>query len=180
MPTYRYAGHAYHYRPRGRSRVRPAAVAAAVAAGLWLAVAHPHHGHASTASLTAARIPAGGSYTPASWATAFLGVLGDPRTPCNLGAIKAWEAAEGGNWADAARANPLNSTMPEPGSSPVNSVGVQSYTSWHQGLQATVATITNGRYPGILSALHAGNNAQAVADAVAQSPWGTSSFGASC
>jgi hypothetical protein len=180
MATYRYAGHVYRYRRYGRSRVHPAAAGVAVAVGLALAVAHPHHGHASAASLTAARIPAGGSYTPQSWAATFLSVLGMPRTPCNLGAIDAWEAAEGGNWANAAAANPLNTTMPAPGSWAVNSVGVRAYPTWREGLAATIQTITNGRYGTILSALHAGNDAQAVADAVTASPWGTGTFGASC
>ena len=34
----------------------------------------------------------------------------------------------------------------------------------------------NGYYGGILDALSRGNDAQAVADAVAASPWGTGSF----
>jgi hypothetical protein len=50
---------------------------------------------------------------------------------------------------------------------------VQSYTSWSEGLTATVATLNSGMYRGILAALSAGNSVQAVENAVASSPWGT-------
>jgi hypothetical protein len=95
-------------------------------------------------------------------------------------AILTWEAAEGGNWNNTAAYNPLNTTMPEPGSAAMNSVGVRAYTSWGQGLRATVDTLNNGNYPGILAALAAGNDAQSVANAVGASPWGTGYFSASC
>jgi hypothetical protein len=55
-------------------------------------------------------------------------------------------------------------------------VGVKAYTSWAQGLRATVITLGNGLYGGILAALRSGNDANAVAGAVAASPWGTGSF----
>jgi hypothetical protein len=67
-----------------------------------------------------------------------------------------------------------------PGSYAINSAGVQHYTSLRQGLQATVITIRNGRYPAIQSALAAGNDARAAADAVMSSPWGTQNFEANC
>lgn len=131
-------------------------------------------------ALSMAAVPAAGSYAPASWASAFLGVLGEPQTSCNLGAIEAWEGAEGGAWNNDAAANPLNTTQPEPGDWSINSVGVKAYPSWSEGLRANATAITNGLYGGILSALRAGNNAQAVADAVASSPWGTAPFEAAC
>ena len=62
----------------------------------------------------------------------------------------------------------------------MNSVGVQAYPAWQEGMQANLSAITNGLYGGILSALRAGDNAQAVADAVASSPWGTEAFSATC
>ena len=125
-------------------------------------------------------IPTAGQYTPDSWARELLRAEGLPRTSCNVGAITAWEAAEGGHWENAARFNPLDTTEPEPGSQPMNSVGVQAYTSWQEGLQATVTTLNNGQYGGILTALQGGGNAQAVAGAVGSSPWGTGSFQANC
>lgn len=111
--------------------------------------------------------------TPRSFADSLLSALGDPITPQNELAIAAWEAAEGGNWHNNATANPLNTTQDEPGATSINSAGVKAYTSWSQGLDATVQTLNNGRYGGILSALSAGNSAQAVGQAVQASPWGT-------
>jgi hypothetical protein len=155
-----------------------------VVAAVMLAAAahgsHHHHGMGDLLSTVSSVIPSGSSYTPRSFARAVLATEGAPRTRCNVRAILAWEAAEGGNWNNTAAYNPLNTTLPEPGSSPMNPVGVQSYTSWGQGLQATVDTLNNGNYPGILAALSAGDNAQSVANAVGASPWGTGYFTASC
>jgi hypothetical protein len=63
-----------------------------------------------------------------------------------------------------------------PGSTSMNSVGVKAYASWAQGFEATLKTLHNGYYGGILAALRRGDDAQDVADAVASSPWGTNSF----
>ena len=62
----------------------------------------------------------------------------------------------------------------------MNSAGVQAYPSWRSGFTATLATLGNGRYGPVLSALSAGTSARAVADAVAASPWGTAWFQADC
>ena len=107
----------------------------------------------------------------ATRAVALLTSGGWPRTACNISAITAWENAEGGNWANSARFNPLDTTEPEPGSYPMNRVGVQAYTSWAEGFRATFTTLANGNYGGILATLAAGYRAQAVAAAVADSPW---------
>ncbi len=136
--------------------------------------------HATTASVIRGSIPGGSGYTPSSWAAALLSAGGWPQTACNLGAIKAWERAEGGNWENSAAYNPLNTTMPESGASSMNSVGVKAYPSWQEGFAATLTTLENGNYPGILSALRAGDSAQSVANAVAASPWGTGGFSATC
>ena len=112
-----------------------------------------------------------------AWARSLLAAGGWPATSCNTGAIVAWERAEGST---RAWHNFLDTTLREPGSHPVNSVGVQAYPSVQEGLAATVATLRGGPYGPILAALAAGNNAQAVADAVADSPWGTEPFTASC
>jgi hypothetical protein len=167
---------------RYRSRRDGRFVISAMAAGIGLAVRAGHPGGAGgmAAVTTRAVIPDGSAYTPASWAAALLSAGGWPRTACNLGAITSWERAEGGNWANAARFNPLNTTQPEPGSWPMNSAGVQAYPSWQSGFAATLATLGNGHYPAILSALSAGTSAQAVAGAVAASPWGTGAFPATC
>lgn len=107
------------------------------------------------------------------WARALLSRLGYSTSNANVTAIMAWMRAEGGNWNNSAHYNPLNTTQRMSGSSSMNSVGVQSYTSWEQGLQATVTTLRNGYYGPILSALKSGKSANAVAQAVVGSPWGT-------
>jgi hypothetical protein len=163
---------------RGNQQKLAVAVAVAV---LALASSKGHTStSASSASTTAAVSPSGNSYTPSSWAAALLSAGGWPQTSCNLAAVTAWEQAEGGNWANAARFNPLDTTQPEPGSSPMNSVNVQAYPSWQAGFTATLTTLGNGNYGPILSALRFGTSAQAVADAVGASPWGTGAFQATC
>ena len=122
-----------------------------------------------------AKAPPGG-YTQYTWAKALLGELGMPVSRENLAAIVAWEMAEGGHWHNVAYYNPLNTTQPEPGATSMNSVGVKAYRSWAQGFQATITTLRNGYYGGILAALRRGDDAFAVAAAVAASPWGTGSF----
>ncbi len=119
---------------------------------------------------------AGGRITQVTWAQAFLKSLGMPITADNVAAIVAWEMAEGGHWYNTAYFNPLNTTQSMPGATVFNSVGVKAYTSWMQGLKASVITLRNGYYGAILDALSRGNDAQAVANAVAASPWGTGSF----
>jgi hypothetical protein len=114
--------------------------------------------------------------TQITWAQALLKSLNMPMTADNVAAIVAWEMAEGGHWYNTAYYNPLNTTQSMPGATVFNSVGVKAYTSWLQGLKATVITLHNGYYAGILAALGRGNDSQAVADAVASSPWGTGSF----
>jgi hypothetical protein len=118
----------------------------------------------------------GGKITQVTWAQAFLKSLGVPLTADNVAAVVAWEMAEGGHWYNTAYYNPLNTTQSMPGATVFNSVGVKAYTSWAQGLKASVITMRNGYYGGILDALRRGNDAQAVANAVAASPWGTGSF----
>jgi len=130
---------------------------------------HPHNG-------LVAPVPLSGHYTPLTWAKALLEQLRLPLTSQNTAAITAWEMAEGGHWHNSAHYNPLNTTMPEPGATAMNSVGVKAYLSWAQGFTATIATLRNGYYGRILAALRAGDDAIAVADAVAASPWGTGNF----
>jgi len=116
------------------------------------------------------------AYTQQTWARALLENLGVPVSDANVSAVFSWEMAEGGHWYNAATFNPLNTTMSEPGATSMNSVGVKSYTSWEQGFTATISTMFNGNYAGIIAALERGDDAQAVANAVAASPWGTGAF----
>lgn len=89
----------------------------------------------------------------------------------NIVTMLAWQKAEG----TSAKFNPYATTQREQGSTtlPGNSSGVQEYTSWHDGVAATATTLQNGSYGAILQALRSGAGAQAVAQAVGRSPWGT-------
>ena len=120
----------------------------------------------STASTTS-------SFTPSTdrtqWATDLLNRLGMPVTGENIKALAAWAQAEGTK----ASYNPLATTQSMPGATSFNSVGVRNYVSYADGIQATAQTLTNGHYPNILAALRSGTSAVTVAQAVANSPWGT-------
>ncbi len=52
-------------------------------------------------------------------------------------------------------------------------MGVKNYATYQDGIDANAHALMNGRYPNILDALRAGNSATAVAQAIANSPWGT-------
>lgn len=121
-----------------------------------------------------------GNQTETSWATALLTRIGAPVTDQNLSAMTTWMKFEGGGGGKAtglgknsAMYNPLNTTQGAPGAKSMNSVGVKSYNSWDQGMEATVQTLMNGKYSGILAALQQGTNTAGVLSAVNASPWGT-------
>lgn len=111
--------------------------------------------------------------TPAQFATAVLQGLGIQPTSANVSAMVGWINAEGGHWHNSARYNPLNTTQPAPGAGNTGTQGnIKVYTSWSQGVAATITTLKNGHYGGILTAL-GGNDPRAVASAIGSSPWGT-------
>jgi hypothetical protein len=122
--------------------------------------------------------------TPTDFATALLASLGAPASPANLQAVTSWEAAEGGNWHNTARFNPLNTSLQLPGS--VNyqtgkpGPGVQAYTSWAQGVQATDQTLTGSNpaygYAPIVADLRNSAGTQALSSSVSASKWGTPAF----
>jgi hypothetical protein len=154
----------YRYRRYRRQRlsggqVAAIALAAVVAlggtAGTKAALSHAAAGSAPASS--AARV---------AWARALLRLEGLPRTWCEVATIVAWEGAEN---SPASWHNPLDTTRAEPGSVSVNSAPVQAYVSRSQGLAATDATLHNGLYGPVLTALGEGGG-QPAADAVAASP----------
>lgn len=121
--------------------------------------------------------------TPKTFAEAVLSSLGLPQTSSNVQALVAWQKKEGGNWQNGARYNPLNTTLRLPGSTVMSggsSAGVQSYTSWDQGVQATAETLRMSNYSGIRQVLAQSGGCSALSQAVANSPWGTGSFEAEC
>lgn len=87
--------------------------------------------------------------------------------------LEAWMKQEGGNWHNAAKYNPLNTTLGMRGSKGINSAGVRAYTSWGQGLEATLKTLSSSRYEHIIGALHAGASLKEFEEAVNASAWGT-------
>lgn len=112
--------------------------------------------------------------TPQQWAQALLKRLGIHPSAGAVKAVVGWTQAEGGHWKNDARFNPLNTTQYEPGAGNTGSQGnIKAYRDWDQGLEATVKTLKNGRYGGILSALQKGDAGE-VASAIGASPWGTS------
>lgn len=173
----------YRYRYRGRygksisrEQVIGAAVAVVlIAAGGKTAAAHGHAIPAVTARIV---IPDGGSLaTPAGWASALLAADSLPQTSCNLSAVTEWEAREGGGFGNQAAFNPLN-VNPGPGAGwpGYSAIGAWAFPDAATGLRYTVQTLNNGDYGGILAALRAGNSAQAVCDAIENSPWAGSHY----
>ena len=116
----------------------------------------------------------GRAETPLIWAESILAAMGWPETQSNIDAMVAWEMAEGGNWENPDSANPLDTTMPMPGARSTNSAGVKAYTSWAQGLAATVKTLQLSAYGPIRQAFASGNASNFLPSALNQTPWGTS------
>lgn len=96
--------------------------------------------------------------------------IGAPVTDANLTFMRAWNQAEG---MPAGQYNPWATTQGAAGATAINSVGVRAYPDAQTGINATVQTLQNGNYQGILDALQQGTDPMAAAYAVANSPWGT-------
>lgn len=114
-----------------------------------------------------------------AWATQFLEKSGAPVTEQNLQAIMTWMNAEGGHFKNTAKYNPLNTTKTMPGAKTMqnSSAGVKSYASWNQGLEANVQTLNLSYYKDVRSALMKGDDANAVLQAVQNSPWAAGHYG---
>jgi hypothetical protein len=79
--------------------------------------------------------------------------IGAISTPGNIIFMKAWRQAEGGS----ALNNPWNSTQSiGTKKSNYNYVGVKNYFTYQDGVDATVKTMTNGRYNTVIKALKKG------------------------
>jgi hypothetical protein len=105
--------------------------------------------------------------SPAFYAEVLRGI-GAPVTAQNLRVLDAWQRAEGStsSW------NPFNSTQSsrQAGETNYNSIGVKNYPSEDAGIKATVATLKNGYYGPMITALK-NNNQEAFIAAVVASPW---------
>ena len=123
--------------------------------------------------------------TPTQFAKALIQRLGGEPTEGLASGIRAWIFQEGGHWNNKALYNPLNTTLEMPGSKKVNTVnkktgtGVQAYTSWEQGLDAVIKTLSlnpqkNG-YDKIVEALTTGTRfggPEKLYEALNNSNWG--------
>lgn len=95
--------------------------------------------------------------------------LGAPITTENLKFLYAWRQAEG----KGGKYNPFNTTWKLPGSSKMNSHGVQSYQSLEDGLIATIKTLKNGRYNCIVDGLRNDIGAAEISKCASLETWGT-------
>lgn len=103
-----------------------------------------------------------------AFGTVVLQELGAPVTDANLRRLSAWAQEEG----TSATYNPFATKQPEPGSTKFNSVGVQNYPTLQEGAAATVKTLTNGLYSGVLAVLRNPDATDAqFAAALGASPW---------
>jgi hypothetical protein len=113
------------------------------------------------------------------WASALLSTLGAPASESNVRALSTWMHAEGTGWSTSlnrATYNPLNTTLNKEGAVSFNKVGVKAYTSWEQGLEATVDTLlgksaADRGYSAIVNALQSDSGVSAVLGAVNNSAW---------
>jgi hypothetical protein len=96
-----------------------------------------------------------------------------PHTDENFKFLYAWRKAEGGK----ARNNPFNTTQNMKNDSNIsnyNSVGVKNYSSKNIGIDATVKTLTNGRYSCIVKGLKNDVGAEKIASCSTDlKTWGT-------
>lgn len=91
-----------------------------------------------------------------TFAKSLLATLNAPQTSANVNSILAWINHEGGGGTN----NPLNTTLPMPGSTSFNQLGggqgVQNYSSLAVGVLANARTLAGGNYSEIVSALRSG------------------------
>lgn len=106
------------------------------------------------------------------FAAAVLKGIGAPVTSKNIAGFIGWAKAEGGdNWT---RNNPLNTTESLGATGTINSAGVKRYPTFQAGVAATVKTLRNGRYNGIIGAFKKNNPMAMPADEL--NTWGTGSL----
>jgi hypothetical protein len=103
------------------------------------------------------------------WSRQFLAALGNTQpTPKTVNFVASWTLGEN----TAAKFNPLATTQPHSGATDFNAVGVKNYATHQDGIDATVTTIKNGRYPHVLRGLETNDPEQAV-NALELGTWGT-------
>lgn len=99
------------------------------------------------------------SFTRRQWITDFLAAIGNKQPSATaLLFVSGWSAFETPNDATDNYYNLLNTTDKEPGSTNYNSVGVQRFLFYADGIKANSRTIQNGRYSDLLKALQANDD----------------------
>ena len=112
-------------------------------------------------------MPSFGSMTDYNqFAGLLLDQLGAPNNGSTVGFLTAWMAREGTSAAN----NPLATTLPWPGASDFNSVGVKNYPDLQSGVAATAQTLTGG-YPAIVADLQRGDGGAAGNEHAELSKW---------
>ena len=167
---------------RARTKVTVTAVALCAMAGYGT-------GHAATKPKHQA---AGEAQVSGPGETAFIkAVLADLRAPAtgaNVASVTAWVRHET-SWPPVAASNPLDSTLPEPGSTIFNTIvladggviHVQNYPDAAEGAAATAATIANGHYPRIIADLTGGTGLCGDTTAAADfATWSGNGYSAVC
>lgn len=116
--------------------------------------------------------------TRVEWAKAFLEKIDAPIVRHNLWTLVSWMQAEGGS----AKFNPLNTTQKMPGSTNYNSIGVQNFVSFDQGVEANAKTILQDKfgYPSIVDHFRSGDRAVYTLRAIEGSNWGTGGIATQC
>lgn len=122
------------------------------------------------------------SVTREEFARRLLPKIGAKVTQRNLWALVSWMQAEGSR----ADFNPLSTTLPMPGSTWFNSVGVRNYVDLEQGVEATAKTLNYGAdrgmygYKPIRRRLRRNAWAYWTLRAVEASDWGTGGLALRC
>jgi hypothetical protein len=124
-------------------------------AGTKTAATVVHH-HTSSGHATTPRVAAVTSGSERAFITATLADLGAPATSANIYSLASWFPHEYPSWPPWASNNPMSSTLPMPGATIYNSVGVRNYPTAAEGAHATALTLANGYYPQIVAALRSG------------------------
>jgi hypothetical protein len=141
-----------------------------------------HPGVPVARRVIAATASPGGGPSPGASETliirAILGAMGAPQNQPNINSMASWISHET-PWPPVARFNPMNTTESAPGATDYNSVGVKNYTSWGQGIAATVATLTGG-YPGIVAGFRSGQGVCGPGHAAEFLKWSGGGYASIC
>lgn len=111
-----------------------------------------------------------------TWETTILAGISAPASANNISKLDAWNKCEGNatGLSGLPINNPFNTTLNYGGGQSINGAGVKAYPTLTVGLQATVNTLLSSYYTGIVTNLRQDGPTGQFANAVGNSPWGTS------